>query len=215
NKVNISAKKYTSTVNTTTKKSVKDYAFYIVTEDQTYLSTKNGKLVVWKDFTTAAPSATVTIIKSNGDRISFDPSDETTIGTWVGKASLETGDLIQINAKQKWDNYRTSPLALSLANMESVCLEVNETGNLQKLTGTSVKLNDLTKATGNYMITYSYNGKSVAESLKVVAWSIDLKGYYDQLFAQLIDNGDHTATLHEYAVQPHELWNGIYSSIQV
>ncbi|EGP4895225.1 hypothetical protein FI615_002770, partial [Enterococcus faecium] len=77
-----------------------------------------------------------------------------------------------------------------------------------------VALDDLTKKVGNYTITYSYNGKSVTESLKVVAWSIDLKGIYDQLFAQLIDNGDHTATLHEYAVKPHNGFN-LYSSIQV
>jgi len=116
------------------KKNVVDYAFYIVTGDKTYLSTKNGNLVVWKDSDSANPAANVKIIKSNGTMIdSFDPSDEATKGKWVEKGTLETGDIVEITAKQKWSDYHSLLLSLSIAPADTIKLLVNSTGNLEIL----------------------------------------------------------------------------------
>ncbi|WP_165007703.1 MULTISPECIES: hypothetical protein, partial [unclassified Enterococcus] len=129
------------------KKSVVDYAFYIVTEDKTYLSTKNGNLVVWKDSASAMPAANVKIIKSNGTKTdSFDPADEVTKGKWIDKGTLETGDIVEITAKQKWSNYN-SHLNLSIAPADTIKLLVNSTGNLEILS----------TGTGTAQVTYNVN----------------------------------------------------------
>ncbi|WP_277956743.1 bacterial Ig-like domain-containing protein, partial [Enterococcus avium] len=79
----------------------------------------------------------------------------------------------------------------------------------------SVELSNLTKKAGTYTITYSYNGVSVTETVTVGAWALNFKGYSDFLFAQLTDNENHTATLHEYTdgKQIHSFFLEKYASI--
>jgi len=76
-------------VHADTKVVVKNYAFYVKTGDETFLSTKDGQLVVWKTNVNATPAADVTITKSNGTKLAtFDPASEQQTGDWIKKGEL-------------------------------------------------------------------------------------------------------------------------------
>lgn len=126
------AKKIVET-NSAIKNAVNNYAFYMVTGDETYLSTKYGNLVVWKEKNAAAPAADVTITKADGTKMpTFDPASEQTLGKWVEKGKLEIGDTIEITAKQNWRNYSDStPLKVNLTDKQTKRLVVTETGALE------------------------------------------------------------------------------------
>ncbi|EPM7560442.1 hypothetical protein ACTPL8_002883, partial [Enterococcus faecium] len=127
---------------------VESYAFYIVTADKTYISTKEGQLVFWKSNANATPAADVTITKSNGTKLGpFDPASEEQTGQWIKKGELETGDTIEIVAKQDWKNYTTPPLSLSLTTGNKIKLGVNSTGSVEILS----------TGVGQAQVTYNVN----------------------------------------------------------
>ncbi|EPM7560373.1 hypothetical protein ACTPL8_002807, partial [Enterococcus faecium] len=135
-------------VHADTKVAVKEYDFYIITADKTYISTKEGQLVFWKSNANATPAADVTITKSNGTKLGpFDPASEEQTGQWIKKGELETGDTIEIVAKQDWKNYTTPPLSLSLTTGNKIKLGVNSTGSVEILS----------TGVGQAQVTYNVN----------------------------------------------------------
>lgn len=135
-------------VHANTKVAVNNYDFYVTTGDGTFLSTKDGQLVVWKTNANATPAADVTITKSNGTKLGpFDPASEKQTGKWINKGELETGDTVEIVAKQDWKNYRTPPLSLSITTGNKIKLGVNSTGSLE-IVSTGV---------GQAQVTYNVN----------------------------------------------------------